>query len=141
MATTSYLPEVAGGMVAGAAFGDEQAAAAITLLRAAGVRRQDLSVVAADSGRAKRLAGDVAWHPWKAKAGPLGMLTSRVPTDLRHRYKGALRAGAVIIVAAAEGQPVDTLAALLAQAGGEVIERWWQGPCALFAPPELAGPF
>jgi len=49
------------------------------------------------------------------------------------------RAG--IVVAAAGGQPADTLAALLSRAGGRLVDQWWQAPADLFAPPELAGPF
>ena len=64
-----------------------------------------------------------------------------MPAEVKRRYPAALRAGATILVAAADGQPVDTLAALFAQAGGDAVERWWQAPGPLFAPPELAGPF
>lgn len=143
MSVASYLPETAGGLVAAAAFRDDAAAAAaLALIRSAGVRAQDLSVVALDRRRAGRLAGKEAWTPWKTRGGLLSRLRSRgVPSDVRRRYAGALRSGCVVLVAAADGQPVDTLAALFAQAGGDDIERWWQAPGPLFAPPELAGPF
>src|SRR5258708_10321614 len=65
----------------------------------------------------------------------------RVPRDVRARYRKALAEGNVVIVAAATGQPADTLAALLGQAGGALVDQWWQQPADLFAPPELAGPF
>ncbi len=143
MATASYLPDIAGGMVAAAAFiDDERALVAVALLRGAGVRLQDLSVVTADATRAARIAADQAWTPWKSRARLLGRLRpGGIPADVRKRYAHALRDGQVVLVAAADGQPPDTLAALLAQAGGMTLERWWQPPGPLFAPPELAGPF
>src|SRR5213083_180167 len=124
MATASYLEAVAGGMVAGAAFDDDDAAVqAITLLRESGVREQDITVLAADPRRAALVAGD------------------RVPKEVRQRYGRALKAGKIVVIAAAGGQPSDTIAALLEQSRGEAVGQWWQGPCYLFAPPELAGPF
>ncbi|MDO8563171.1 MAG: hypothetical protein Q7S25_04940 [Candidatus Limnocylindria bacterium] len=143
MATASYLPDTAGGMVVAAAFiDDERALAGIALLRSAGVRLQDLSVVTADAARAARIAADQAWTPWKSSRGRLARLRpGGAPADVRKRYAHALRDGQVVLVAAADGQPPDTLAALLTQAGGMTIERWWQTPGPLFAPPELAGPF
>jgi len=68
-------------------------------------------------------------------------LVHRLPRDVRRRYRAELAAGQVVIVAAAGGQPADTLAALLARAGGRLVDQWWQEPADLFAPPELAGPF
>jgi len=61
----------------------------------------------------------------------------RDPQALWH----ALRSGKVVVIAAAGGQPPDTIAALLEQVRGEAVGQWWQSPCYLFAPPELAGPF
>lgn len=151
MATTSYLDAVAGGMVAGAAFEDDDAAVqAITLLRASGVREQDISVLAADPERAALIAGDRAWLPFKRWRGLrvlLAKILARVlrgralPKEIRARYGPALRSGQVVVVAAAGGQPPDTIAALLEQSRGAAVEQWWQSPAYLFAPPELAGPF
>jgi len=150
MATASYLDAVAGGMVAGAAFDDDDAAVqAVTLLRASGVREQDVSVIAADPERAALIAGDRAWLPFKRWRG-LRVLAAKIlarrpggglPRELRERYGRALRAGQVVVVAAAGGQPPDTIAALLEQSRGASVEQWWQSPGYLFAPPELAGPF
>lgn len=146
MAVQSYLPDVAGGMVVGGAFAEDAAAsAAIELLRSSGVRPQDISVLAGDPQRAERLAGQRAWTPARNVNGPplLRRLTGagRLPSEVRERYGVDLKQGRVVILAAADGQPPDTLAALLAQARGERIEQWWQRPASLFAPPELAGPF
>ena len=147
MATASYLDAVAGGMVTAAAFdGDEAAVQAVTLLRESGVREQDVCVLAADRERAELIAGDRAWLPFKKWGGVRAMLARfapgrGVPKDVRRRYGRALSAGKVVIIAAAGGQPPDTIAALLEQAHGEGVDQWWQAPTYLFAPPELAGPF
>ena len=147
MATASYLDAVAGGMASGAAFADDAAATqAVTLLRESGVREQDISVLAADPRRAASIAADRAWLPFKQWRGVRAMLArllpgGGVPKEVRQRYGPALKAGNVVVVAAAGGQPPDTIAALLAQARGENVDRWWQTPTYLFAPPELAGPF
>jgi hypothetical protein len=151
MATASYLEAMAGGMVAAAAFDDDDAAVqAVTLLRESGVREQDISVLAADPERAALIAGDRAWLPFK-KWGGLRILLAKVlakvlpggglPKEIQKRYGRALKSGQVVVVAAAGGQPPDTIAALLEQVRGEQVEQWWQSPCFLFAPPELAGPF
>ena len=142
---------MAGGMVAAAAFDDDDAAVqAVTLLRDSGVREQDISVLAADPERAALIAGDRAWVPFKKWTGMRIMLAKilakvmpgrGLPKDLRRRYGRALRAGKVIVIAAAGGQPPDTIAALFEQVRGESVEQWWQAPSFLFAPPELAGPF
>jgi hypothetical protein len=71
----------------------------------------------------------------------LHRLGHRLPSEVRQRYRTELAAGRIVIVAAAGGQPADTLAALLARAGGRLVDQWWQEPADLFAPPELAGPF
>jgi len=147
MATASYLDATAGGMVTGAAFSDADAAIkAVSLLRESGVREQDIAVLAADPKRAERIAGDRAWLPFKKWRGLRAMaarfLPGRgVPAQVRRRYGDALKSGKVVVVAAAGGQPPDTIAALLDQARGESVEQWFQTPTYLFAPPELAGPF
>src|SRR5438067_6925588 len=125
MATASYLDAVAGGMVAGAAFDDDDAAVhAVTLLRESGVREQDIAVLASDPVRASLIAGDRAWTPFKHWPGVRAMLAKMLarvapsrglPQEVRTRYGRALRAGKVVVVAAAGGQPADTLAALLSQ--------------------------
>lgn len=146
MAVSSYLPDVAGGIVVGGAFTDEGAAsAAIDLLRSSGVRSQDISVLARDGTRAERMAGDRAWTPSRNANGPALLRRvlpgGRLPGEVRRRYGQALRSGHVVILVAADGQPPDTISALLAQTNAERVERWWQPPASLFAPPELAGPF
>lgn len=151
MATASYLDAVAGGMVAGAAFDDDDAAVqAVTVLRASGVREQDITVLAADGQRAALVAGDRAWLPFKRWPGLrtraakmlARLLPGRgLPKEVRERYGRALRTGQIVVIAAAGGQPPDTIAALFEQSRGEAVDQWWQSPCFLFAPPELAGPF
>lgn len=147
MATTSYLEAVAGGMVAGAAFSDDDAAVqAVTLLRESGVREQDVSVLASDAQRAELVAGGRVWLPGKGWGGLRYRLRKLlpggiIPRDVRKRYATAIREGKIVVVAAAGGQPPDTIAALFHQARGEAVEQWWQKPAYIFAPPELAGPF
>lgn len=144
MAVSSYLPDVAGGVVVAAAFADEaSAAAAVDLLRSSGVRWQDISVVARDRALARRIAADRAWTPYRNRNGLLHRLlpASPLPAELRSRFRDELGEGRIVVVAAADGQPPDTLAALFAQARSPRVEQWWQPPVALFAPPELAGPF
>ena len=142
MAVSSYLPDTAGGVVVGASFPNEAAAsAALALLASSGVRPQDISVMAREGALAERLAADRAWTPSRNAKGLVRLMPARLPSELRRRYGSAMRDGHVIVVVAADGQPPDTLAALLAQAKGAGIEQWWQTPADLFAPPELAGPF
>jgi len=151
VATASYLEATAGGMVTGAAFEDDDAAVqAITLLIASGVREQDISVIATDAKRADLVAGDRAWVPfkrWRGLRALLAKILARVlpsrglPKEVRARFGRAVGSGKIVVVAAAGGQPPDTIAALLEQARGENVEQWWQSPAYLFAPPELAGPF
>jgi len=147
MATTSYLEAVSGGMVAAAAFSDDDAAVqAVTLLRESGVREQDISVLASDPRRAELVAGGRAWLPGKGWSGLRYRLRKLlpggiVPRDVRKRYTSALNEGKIVVLAAADGQPPDTIAALLERARGDAVEQWWQQPTYLFAPPELAGPF
>ena len=147
MATSaSYLEEVAGGMVSAAAFEDDDAAvSAVQLLRDSGVREQDISVIAKDRRRAELVAGDRAWVPGKGWGGLFARLmrlpSGGIPREVRKRYGKALSSGQIVVVAAAGDQPPDTIAALLRQSRGDLVDEWWQAPTQLFAPPELAGPF
>lgn len=145
MAVSSYLPDVAGGMVAAASFDDDTTARqAVETLVASDVRPQEISVIARDDVRSARIAADQAWYPGKGATGLARLLhriLGRLPRALRQRYAKELAAGKVVIVAAAGGQPSDTLAALLSRSGGRLVDQWWQSPADLFAPPELAGPF
>ena len=145
MADSSYLPDVAGGMVAAAAFADEAAAEkAIEILAQSDVRPQEISVISRDPSRAAMIAGARAWYPGKDERGPtkiLHRIAHRLPRDVRARYRRTLGEGRIVIVAASGGQPSDTLAALLSRAGGSLVDQWWQEPADLFAPPEMAGPF
>ena len=135
-------------MVAAASFtGDDAARQAIEILAGSDVLPQEISVITRDDGRSSRIAGDKAWYPGKGTRG-LGRLLRRIPlmrgglpADIRRRYGADLAGGGVLVVAAAGGQPADTLAALLTRAGGRLVDQWWQAPADLFAPPELAGPF
>lgn len=145
MAVSSYLQDVAGGMVAAASFADDAAAEkALAILADSDVRPQEISVIARDLERAARIAGERGWYPGKNERGLgklLGRVVHRLPRAVRERYRTELDAGRIVIVAAAGGQPAETLAALLSRAGGSLVEQWWQEPADLFAPPELAGPF
>jgi hypothetical protein len=147
MATTSYLEAVSGGMVAAAAFSDDDAAVqAVTLLRDSGVREQDIAVLASNPKRAELVAGGRAWLPGKGWGGLRYRLRKLlpggiIPRDVRKRYASALSEGKIVVVAAADGQPPDTIAALMQQARGEAVDQWWQVPTYIFAPPELACPF
>jgi hypothetical protein len=132
-------------MVAAASFADDaEAEKAIAVLAESDVRPQEISVIARDLTRAARIAGERAWYPGKDERGPAKLLhrvAHRLPREVRDRYRTELDAGRIVIVAAATGQPSDTLAALLSRAGGRLVDQWWQAPADLFAPPELAGPF
>jgi len=132
-------------MVAAASFADDAAVqGALEILASSDVLPQEISVIAGDGARAARVAGERAWYPGKDERGLaklLGRLMHRLPRDVRERYGKELDAGRLVIVAAAGGQPSDTLAALLTRAGGTLVDQWWQAPADLFAPPELAGPF
>jgi hypothetical protein len=146
VATTSYLQEIAGGMVTAAAFEDDDAAvSAVTLLRESGVHEQDISVIARDRRRAELIAGNRAWLPARGWSGVMArlqrLINGGLPKNITSRYRKALRSGQIVIVAAAGDQPPDTIAALLRQARGDLVDMWWQQPTLLFAPPELAGPF
>lgn len=132
-------------MVAAGAFDDDDAAvSAIGLLRESGVREQDISVLARDRRRAELVAGDRAWLPgrgWRGMMNRLTLLRGGLPKDVKERYAKPVRSGQIVIVVAAGDQPPDTIAALLRQARGDLVDMWWQKPTHLFAPPELAGPF
>jgi hypothetical protein len=145
VAVSSYLPDVAGGMVAAASFADDAAAEnALAILAQSDVRPQEISVIAKDEERMRRLAGERAWYPGKDERGAARVLHKvmhRLPKNVRERYRTELDAGKIVIVVAAAGQPSDTLAALLSRAGGSLVDQWWQQPADLFAPPEMAGPF
>jgi heat induced stress protein YflT len=146
VATTSYLQEIAGGMVSAAAFEDDAAAvSAVTLLRESGVHEQDISVIARDRRRAELIAGDRAWLPGKGWGGMIArlqrLINGGLPKDVTSRYAKALRSGQIVVVAAGGDQPPDTIAALMRRAHGDLVDMWWQQPTLLFAPPELAGPF
>jgi hypothetical protein len=145
VAVSSYLPEVAGLMVAAASFADDAAGQrALAILAESDVRPQEISVIARDPVRAARIAGEQAWYPGKDERGLskiLHRIAHRLPRAVRERYRRELDAGRIVIVAAEGGQPADTLAALLTRAGGSLVDQWWQSPADLFAPPEMAGPF
>ena len=146
MSVQSYLPDVAGGMVVGGVFDDDATAgAALELLRSSGIRPQDVSVLASARARAEKLAGDRAWTPARNATGPSLlrklMPAAGLPAEVKRRYGEPLRGGKVVVLIAADGQPADTIAALLDQAKATLVEQWWQSPAALFAPPDLAGPF
>src|SRR3989449_11285327 len=119
MATSaSYLEEVAGGMVAAAAFEDDDAAvSAIKVLRDSGVREQDISIIAKDRRRAELVAGDRAWVPGKGWGGLIArllrLLNGGIPREGRKRYGKALGSGQIVVVAAAGDQPPHTIAARL----------------------------
>src|SRR5438477_1542605 len=98
MATTSYVQELAGSMVAAAAFDDDDAAvSAVTLLRESGMHEHDISVIPRDRRRAELIAGDRAWLPGKDWGGLMARLqrvrSGGVPKDVVARYKKALRSG------------------------------------------------
>src|SRR3989442_15171565 len=134
MATSaSYLEEVAGGMVAAAAFEDDDAAvSAIKVLRDSGVREQDISVIAKDRRRALLVAGDRAWVPGKGWGGLLSrlvrLLNGGIPRDVTRRYRKALRSGQIVIVVAAGHHPPYPITAHPQQWPGEPIHLWGRQP-------------
>ena len=133
-------------MIVGGVFDDDASLrAALELLRASGVRAQDISVLARSDARADGLAGGQAWTPSRNGSGPRAlrrlMPGGGLPSEVKRRFGEPLRRDKLIVLVAADGQPPDTLAALLEQAKAARIQQWWQSPAALFAPPELAGPF
>lgn len=141
MALNSYLPEEAGALVAAGAFADEASAiAAVRSLREVGLRWQDVTVLANDAAIARRVASDGgAWTPKRSRF-PLPF-RSRLPKEVRTRYGRMLDRGRIVVVAASDGQPADTLATLLERvAKAEDVATWWQGPSDIFPPPEEGGP-
>jgi hypothetical protein len=132
-------------MVAAASFADDAGARqAVETLGASDVRAEEISVIARDQARSALIAGAKAWYPGRDERGLARLLhrvTGRLPREIRRRYGKELAAGRIVVIAAAGGQPADTLAALFTQAGGRLVDQWWQPPADLFAPPELAGPF
>src|SRR5256886_9144639 len=136
---------MAGGMVAAAAFEDDDAAvSAVRLLRESGMQEQDISVIARDRRRAELIAGGRAWLPGRGWGGLLArlqkLINGGVSKDITARYKKALRSGQVVVVAAAGDQPPDTIAALLRQAGGDPARIWGEQPTHAFRPPATARP-
>ena len=141
MALNSYLPEAAGALVAAASFDDEAGAiAAVRALRDVGLRWQDVSVVARDAALARRVAKEGG-----AYAAPRRRLTlpflGGLPREVRTRYGKSLAAGEIVVVAASDGQPADTLATVLERvAKGSGVAVWWQSPTAIFLPAVEGGP-
>src|SRR5207249_3349686 len=113
VALNSYLPETDGALVAAGAFPDEASAiAAIKELRGLRLRRQDVTVLASDGDVARRVAAaGEAFTPRRPRL-PLPF-RSGLPKEVRRRYGRALDAGSIIVVAASDGQPADTLATVL----------------------------
>lgn len=142
MALQSYLPDRAGGEVAAAVFDrDETALVALRELTASGMRWQEVTVLAADRRRAKRIATEGgAWSPALASRLPLVPFGPRLPREVRSRYGRALGRGALVIVVAEGVQKAETIAALFERAGGADVQTWWQGPTGIFPSPEEGGP-
>ena len=96
MAVSSYLPDVAGGMVAAGSFADDAAAEkAISILAESDVRPEEISVIARDPARTARIAGAKTWYPGKDERGPAKMLhriAHRLPKAVRQRYRKELDA-------------------------------------------------
>ena len=141
MALNSYLPDEAGALVAAGAFADEAAAsAAVRALRDVGLRPLDISVLASDGAMARRIAAEAGAYAPRRSRFPFPF-RARLPRDVRTRYGKALDRGRIVVVAASDGQPADTLATVLERvAKGENVGVWWQTPSAIFAPAEQGGP-
>ncbi len=141
MALNSYLPEQAGGMVTAGTFANVAGAvAAARALHEVGLRRVDITVIANDREAARAVAetGE-AWTP-RGTRMPIP-LRFRLPRTVRQRYWKALDQGRILVIAAADGQPAQTLATLLERvAKAEEVSTWWQEPSDIFAPPEEGGP-
>lgn len=140
MALNSYLPERAGGMVAaGLCEAEDAAVEAVRALRAVGLRLQDVTVLADDAARARRVAD--AGGAWAPKRPRLALPFRRwLPPTIRSRYARPLAAGAFLVIGAADGQPHETLAAVLERAKASHVLTWWQEPAGIFAPAEEGGP-
>ncbi len=141
MAVNSYLPDVAGALVAAGVFDDEASAVlAVRHLHDVGLRGQDITLLANDAAAARRVAaeGD-AWAPKRSRF-PIPF-RSGLPKTVRHRYGRALDAGKILVIAVSDGQPAETLATVLDRvAKARDVSTWWQEPSDLFAPPEQGGP-
>src|SRR2546422_8721085 len=141
MAVNSYLPERAGAFVAAGAFPDETSAiAGVRALRNVGLRPLDVTVIAADEDRARRVAAEgEAWTRRRPRL-PLPFRFS-LPGTVRRRYGRALDAGKIVVIAASDGQPAPTLATILERvAKAEDVATWWQEPASIFPPAEEGGP-
>lgn len=141
MALNSYLPEEAGGLVAAAAFNDEAGTiAAVRALHDVGLRWQDVAVLANDGEISQRVAkGAGAYAPRRSRF-TLPFLGG-LPKEVRARYGKLLDGGKIVVIAASDGQPADTLATVLERvAKGSNVAVWWQEPAAIFPPPEEGGP-
>lgn len=141
MAVNSYLPERAGAPVAAGAFALEEAAiAGVRALRDVGLRRVDVTVLAGDPEKARRVAAaGEAWTPQRSRFRL--PFRSRLPRTIRARYGPALDDGKIVVIGVSDGQPAETLATVLERvAGAEAVSTWWQEPAAIFAPAELGGP-
>ncbi len=140
MAVQSYLEVRPGGMVAAGAFvTDQEAVAAVRALHEIGLRWQDLTVLAADADRAATVAR--VGEAWAAKRPAFSLLfRGGLPKSIRSRYGRALDAGRIVLIAAANDQPEETVAAVLEQAKAADVQTWWQEPSDVFAPPEVGGP-
>ncbi len=141
MALDSYLPEQAGALVAAGAFADEASAvAAVRTLHDVGLRAVDITVLAKDEAKARRVASDgEAWTPKRSRfALPF---RPGLPRTVRHRYGKALDAGKIVVIAVSDGQPAPTLATVLDRvAHAEEVTTWWQEPADVFAPAVEGGP-
>lgn len=141
MALGSYLPERAGALVAAGAFRDEPAAiAAVRALRDVGLRREDVTVLARDPARARRVAAEAgAWTPKPPRFSL--PFRSGLPATVRGRYGRALDDGRIVVIAVSDGQPAATLATILERvAKADAVTTWWQEPASIFPPAEEGGP-
>jgi hypothetical protein len=141
VALNSYLPDEAGGLVAAGAFEDEAAAiAAVRALHDVGLRPLDISILANDVDQARRIAADAGAYAPRRSRFPLPF-RGGLPKEVRTRYGKAIDGGHIVIVAASDGQPADTLATVLDRvAKAKNVAVWWQEPSDIFAPPEQGGP-
>ncbi|OLC58053.1 MAG: hypothetical protein AUH85_01740 [Chloroflexi bacterium 13_1_40CM_4_68_4] len=141
MAVNSYLPEAAGGLVAAASFDDEAGAiAAVRALHDVGLRWQDVVVLATDGEISRRIAKEAGAYAPRRSRLTLPVLGG-LPREVRTRYGRVLDTGKIVVIAASDGQPADTLATVLERvAKGSNVAVWWQEPSGIFPPPEEGGP-
>lgn len=141
MALNSYLPDVAGGPVAAGVFDEEEAAiAAVKAIRDLGLRRQEVSVLAGDAQRARRVA-EAAGASTPHRSGLSLPFRSGLPKSVRSRYGRVLDAGKIVVIAAADGQPAATIATVFERVTkASDVAAWWQEPSGIFPPAEEAGP-